>query len=142
MEVLDPKVCDAYLARLGVEVEPPTVDALFRLHRAHVEQVPYETLWIQLGERWGIDAAASAERIARSRRGGYCFHLNGALSALLGSLGYRVSRHVGGVHGPAGPAEAEMTNHLVLLVHDLPTEANPDGHWYVDAGLGDALHQP
>ena len=36
------------------------------------------------------------------RRGGYCFHLNGALSELLASLGYDVVRHVGGVHGPDG----------------------------------------
>ena len=35
-----------------------------------------------------------------------------------------------------------MTNHLVLTVHDLPSDANPDGVWYVDAGLGDALHDP
>lgn len=32
----------AYLARLGLEHEPPSVDALFRLHKAHVERVPYE----------------------------------------------------------------------------------------------------
>ncbi len=142
MGPIDEPVRDAYLARLGVELEPPSVDALFRLHRAHVERVPYETLWIQLGERWGIDAAASAARIARSRRGGYCFHLNGALSELLGSLGYQVTRHVGGVHGPAGATEAEMTNHLVLIVEGLATDVNPDGRWYVDAGLGDALHDP
>ncbi len=35
-----------------------------------------------------------------------------------------------------------MTNHLVLTVNGLPTNANPDGTWYVDAGLGDALHEP
>ena len=35
-----------------------------------------------------------------------------------------------------------MANHLVLTVRGLPTEANPGGTWYVDAGLGDALHEP
>ena len=35
-----------------------------------------------------------------------------------------------------------MTNHLVLTVRDLPNDANPDGDWYVDVGLGDALHEP
>jgi N-hydroxyarylamine O-acetyltransferase len=133
---------DAYLTRLELDAEPPSVEALFRLHRAHVERVPYETLWIQLGEQWGIGLDESAHRIATGRRGGYCFHLNGALSELLGSLGYDVVRHVGGVHGPDGPSEDEMTNHLVLTVHGLPTDANPQGDWYVDAGLGDALHEP
>ena len=35
-----------------------------------------------------------------------------------------------------------MTNHLVLTVHRLPTDTNPGGDWYVDAGLGDALYEP
>jgi N-hydroxyarylamine O-acetyltransferase len=35
-----------------------------------------------------------------------------------------------------------MANHLVLTVHGLPADTNPDGNWYVDAGLGDALHEP
>jgi arylamine N-acetyltransferase len=35
-----------------------------------------------------------------------------------------------------------MGNHLVLTVTDLPSESNPDGAWYVDAGLGDALYEP
>jgi arylamine N-acetyltransferase len=133
---------DAYLARLGLEAEPPSVEALFRLHRAQVERVTYETLWIHLGERWGIGVAESVARIARRGRGGYCYHLNGAFGALLGSLGYDVVRHVGGVHGPGGATEDSMTNHLVLTVGGLPTDANPHGTWYVDAGLGDALHEP
>jgi N-hydroxyarylamine O-acetyltransferase len=133
---------DAYLARLGLEAEPPSVGALFRLHRAQVERVAYETLWIHRGERWGIGIAESVARIARRGRGGYCYHLNGAFGALLGSLGYDVSRHVGGVHGPGGATEDSMANHLVLTVGGLPTDANPHGTWYVDVGLGDALHEP
>ena len=132
----------AYLRRLGLEAEPPSVDALFRLHRAQVERVPYETLWIHTGDRWGIGLDESTARVATGTRGGYCFHLNGAFSALLDSLGYAVARHVGGVHGPAGATDQEMANHLVLSVRDLPADDNPDGTWYVDAGLGDALHEP
>lgn len=135
-------VIDDYLARLGLERELPSVASLHRLHRAHVERVPYETVWIHTGERYGCSAEESLVRIARSRRGGYCFHLNGAFSALLASLGYDVVRHVGGVHGPDGPTEDAMTNHLVLTVHGLPSDDNPSGDWYVDVGLGDALHDP
>jgi len=133
---------DAYLARLGLEAEPPSVDALTRLHRAHVERVPYETLWIHMGERWSVDPSAAVARIARHSRGGYCFHLNGAFSELLRALGYDVARHVGGVHGPGGASPDDLTNHLVLTVRGLPADTNPDGVWYVDAGLGDALHDP
>src|SRR3954468_17143363 len=133
---------DAYLARLGLEREPPSAEALLRLHAAQVERVPYETTWIHLGERWNVDPSSSLRRIAHNGRGGYCFHLNGAFSELLQALGYRVSRHVGGVHGPDGPDEPAMTNHLVLTVSDLPSDTNPAGLWYVDAGLGAALHEP
>ena len=57
------EVIDAYLRRLGLDAEPPSVDALFRIHRAQVERVPYETTWIPLGERWDIDTKAAVERI-------------------------------------------------------------------------------
>lgn len=136
----------AYLERLGLDRTAldeggPSVEHLFAIHRSHVERVPYETTWIHLGEHWGIDAADALERIAGAGRGGYCFHLNGALSALLTQLGYQVTRHVGGVHR-SEPDAADLGNHLVLLVHDLPSDDHPDGTWYVDAGLGDALHEP
>lgn len=133
---------DAYLRRLRLAPEPPSAEALGRLHRAQVEHVPYETIWIHLGERWGIDPIDSFRRVAHDRRGGYCYHLNGAFFELLGALGYRVSRHIGGVHGPEGPTSDSLTNHLVLVVEGLPTDANPEGNWYVDAGLGDALYEP
>lgn len=138
---LDDDVRAAYLRRLGVEAQPPSLEALQELHRCQVERVPYETLWIHAGEAWGIDPIDSVSRIASGGRGGYCYHLNGALGALLHSLGYEVSGHVGGVHGPGG-SDAESTgNHLVLTVGGLPSDKNPSGNWYVDAGLGDALHE-
>jgi arylamine N-acetyltransferase len=97
-------------------------------------------MWIAAGERWGIDVAGSVTRVALQGRGGYCFHLNGAFSELLASLGYAVTRHVGGVHGPDGPDAGALANHLVLTVSGLPSDAHPAGTWYVDAGLGDTLH--
>jgi arylamine N-acetyltransferase len=139
---LDPGVRRAYLARLGLEAEPPSADGLRLLAQRQVERVPYETMWIHAGEEWGIDPSQSAARIALDGRGGYCYHTNGALGLLLSSLGYAVRGHVGGVHGPEGPNDSAAGNHLVLTVHGLPAETNPAGVWYVDAGLGDALHDP
>jgi len=138
---IDAEAQAAYLRRLGLDAEPPSVEALQRLHRRHVERVPYETMWLHAGEVWGIDPVDSVTRIARQGRGGYCYHLNGAFSELLRSLGYSVARHVGGVHGPAGPDAEALGNHLVLTVRGLPSDDNPAGIWYVDAGLGDALHE-
>lgn len=138
---LDPVVRAAYLRRLGLEGEPPSVEALTVLVQRHAERVPYETLWIPAGEHWSTDPTAAAERIALGSRGGYCYHLNGALGLLLASLGYAVHGHVGGVQA-GEPNPDARGNHLALTVTGLPTEDNPAGRWYVDAGLGDALHEP
>ncbi|MER5863676.1 arylamine N-acetyltransferase [Kitasatospora sp. NPDC002040] len=134
--MLTDTVVDRYLRRLGVERPgQPTVDGLFALHRAQVERVPYETLEIQLARPTTIEPADSVRRILDGR-GGYCFHLNGAFSALLTALGYRVEWHVGGVQvDPATPAGANA-NHLALTVEC-------EGQlWFADTGLGDGLYEP
>jgi arylamine N-acetyltransferase len=141
-EALGREVVGAYLDRLGLGAEPPSFEALCELHRRQVERVSYETLWIHSGELWNIDPLESARRIAFEGRGGYCYHLNGALCELLSSLGYTVRRHLGTVLADGMPATESVGNHLVLTVRDLPTDENPEGTWYVDAGLGDALHEP
>ena len=115
----------AYLNRLGVEAEPPSAEALTRLHRAHVERVPYETFWIHLAQGWGIDAAESTRRVATTRRGGYCYQLNGAFRTLLTALGYQVSVNVAGVHEAGGPDESTLRNHAALVVEGLPTDTQP-----------------
>ena len=88
---LERPVLEAYLRRLSLEAEPPSAEALTRLHRRHAERIPYETLWTHGGERRGINPHDAATRIAFQRRSGYCYHLNGAFAALLHALGYRVA---------------------------------------------------
>ncbi|GAA3653611.1 arylamine N-acetyltransferase [Nonomuraea antimicrobica] len=132
-----------YLRRLGLPDPlrfPVSADGLRTLHRAHVEKVSYEALEIWLGRSTTVDPRESAERIIRGR-GGYCYHLNGAFSALAGALGYDVVRHVGGVQKRGGAPEVDAS-HLVLTVRGLPSGDNPGGEWLVDVGLGDALHEP
>jgi arylamine N-acetyltransferase len=141
-EPLERDVLRAYLDRLGVDAAPPSVEALRELHRRQVESVPYETLWIHSGELWDVDPRESVRRIALEGRGGYCYHLNGALSEILRALGYTVDRHFGSVRANGMPEPQSLGNHVVLTVRDLPTDDNPDGIWYVDAGLGDAMHEP
>jgi len=78
----------AYLQRLGLEHPgPPSADGLRALHEAHVEQVAYEALEIQLGRPTTVDPHEAAARIVGQHRGGYCYHLNGAFSLLLGRWG-------------------------------------------------------
>ena len=134
-----------YLARLRLNHPgPPSADALRALHRAHVERIAYEALEIQLGRPTTVDPHEAAHRILSRHRGGYCFHLNGAFSLLLESLGYDVVWHRGGVqnHSDPQPPGPERANHLALTVHGLPADNCPSGDWLVDVGLGDALHGP
>ena len=129
----------AYLERLGVDARRGEVDAatLAALVRAHVRRVPYENIDIYRGRPPGIDPLACVERVLAGR-GGYCFHLNGALITLLEWLRVDVTRHVSGVQGRAVEvAPGPNGNHLGI------TARTPDGsEWLVDAGLGDGPAEP
>ncbi|GLW95656.1 arylamine N-acetyltransferase family protein [Actinokineospora globicatena] len=140
---VDADLRDAYLLRLGWSAPPkPTLDTLVALHKAQTALVPYEVVWIALGERRTVEPLDSVRYVVAGR-GGYCYHLNGALGCLLDWLGFDVHWRVGGVQGPqwAEPVGAN-SNHLVIEVHGLPSPDCPDGVWVVDTGMGDALHEP
>ena len=134
-----------YLERLGIaDPGEPSVAGLRALHAAHVERVAYEAIEIQLGRPTTVDPYESAERIVARHRGGYCYHLNGAFSLLLRELGYDVVWHRAGVENHADPdyPGADRANHLALTVGGLASQECPSGSWFVDVGLGDALHDP
>jgi N-hydroxyarylamine O-acetyltransferase len=132
---------NAFLRRLGIEqIEPPSVAALHRLHRAFVERVPYEVIEIQLERPTSLDALEAADRIVARRRGGYCFHLNGAFAALLTELGYGVVLHRAGVQNRNEQRAGIFRNHLALTVAGLADQ--PETEWLVDVGLGDAIYDP
>jgi N-hydroxyarylamine O-acetyltransferase len=131
-----------YLAHIGAgDVGPPSLDALGVLQARHLERVVFENLEIQRGRPTTVAYGESAERIVKRGLGGYCFHLNGAFGLLLEALGYEVSRRRGTVQPPQ-TAPGRILNHLVVLVHGLPTSANPEGTWWTEVGLGDGATRP
>lgn len=139
---LDESLRDAYLRRLGFDTVPPaTAATLFAVHRAQVERIPYESIWVWLDERRTIQPLDSIGYLLGGR-GGYCYHQNGAMATLLDWLGFSVHWHVAGVQGHPDAAPNVDGNHLGLTVTGLPTDANPAGAWLIDAGLGDGLHEP
>jgi N-hydroxyarylamine O-acetyltransferase len=136
-----------YLQRLGLgDAGTADIDTLRAVHAAHAERVAYEVLWIWGGQAPQVttNPYEAAERIVAHHRGGYCYHLNGALSLLLSELGFDVVWHRAGVQNreEPNPPGAGRANHLALTVHGLPSGDNPAGDWFVDVGLGDALHEP
>ena len=84
---------DRYLERIGfdgpIRHDVTTVEAL---QRAHLTAVPFENLDVyhRRGVATGIDW--SVPKIVERGRGGWCYELNGAFSALLESLGFTVTR--------------------------------------------------
>ena len=105
------------------------------LHRQHLLTVPFENL--DIGKRpIVIDEEAFVQKIAGEGRGGFCYELNGAFSALLRALGYKVtllSARVGGRDGTFSPE----FDHLALHVVDDHGEA-----WLADVGFGDNFLEP
>lgn len=123
----------AYLRRIGFESEirhdAATLEAL---QRAHMTAVPFENLHVFHRRGVRTDPAWSVPKVLGGR-GGWCFELNGAFSALLDSLGFNVTRLGAEVLLPGAPP-AEL-DHLTIRV-DL---AEP---YLVDVGFGDSFIRP
>ena len=112
------------------------------MHRAHVARIPYDNLSIMLGRPDPVDPEAGVARAGSGGRLGYCFQQNGAFGWLLAELGFSVSRRHGHVWSRPEDELGTELNHLVLVVSGLPTEDNPGGHWWADAGLGEGFAEP
>lgn len=125
---------DTYLRRIGFDrPEPPSAAALRRLHRRHLETVPFENLDIPLGRPLTLTPEALYEKIVERRRGGFCYELNGLFCWLLGELGYDVQRLAAAVYGDDGPGQPFA--HMLLKV-ELATP------WIADVGFGDSFLVP
>jgi len=124
----------AYLARIGAaHPAAPDLTALRELHLRHLYAVPFENLSIHLGEPVRLDEKSLLDKVVHRRRGGFCYELNGAFSALLSALGFRVTLLAARVAGAGGMAP--LFDHLVLRV-DAPEP------WLVDVGFGRFCRYP
>jgi len=125
----------AYLRRIGYTAPiTPTLETLRRIHRAHLETVPFENLDISQERRIVLEQDRFVQKIVEENRGGFCYELNGAFAALLGEMGFRVTLlsarppHQDGSPGPE-------FDHLALRV-------DIEQPWLVDVGLGNASWSP
>ena len=78
-----------YMTRIGVaDVKlQPDLETLTRLQRAHLIRVPFENLDIHWKIPIALDEKKFYEKIVSSRRGGFCYELNGLFNILLRSIG-------------------------------------------------------
>ncbi len=125
----------AYLDRIGFEGAPRAdLDTLTRLHRGHVENIPYENLDVQFGREVSRDPEAIFDKLVTRRRGGWCYEMNGLLSWALREIGFDVMHMAGGVMR-AAVGDDQVGNHLVLHVR-------LDRPYIADVGFGDGLIEP
>ncbi len=126
----------AYLSRIEYRGSlEPALETLRALHYAHLLAVPFENL--DIPERpIVLDEARFFGKIVTSRRGGFCYELNGLFAALLRELGFRVALLSARVDGGKGSAETlREFDHLTLRV-DL------DEPWLADVGFGESFYEP
>jgi N-hydroxyarylamine O-acetyltransferase len=112
----------------------PDSETLRGLHRAHLLAVPFENLDISYGRKIVLDEDALVRKIVEERRGGFCYELNGAFTALLRELAFRVTLLSARVFRSDGSMSPEF-DHLTLRV-DL------EEPWLVDVGFGDSFVEP
>ena len=125
----------AYLRRIGFAGEPRVdLATLRRIHRLHLEVIPYENLDVQLQRPLGFELSAHFDKLVASPRGGWCYEMNGLMAWALEQIGFRVTRLAGAVvRDKAG--DASIGSHLALCV-DL------DQRYLADVGFGDGLIEP
>ena len=124
----------AYLQRIHFqgELEPGT-ELLSSLHHANLLAVPFENLDIHLGRPIELDEQHLFEKIVASRRGGFCYELNGLFAWLLRELGFQVDLLSAEVF--EGGTFSPEFDHLALRVR-------MEGDWLADVGFGDSFIRP
>lgn len=127
---------DAYFERIGYDGPRNTdLNTFNGVHRAHLLGVPYENLEIQLDRENRLGDGLFYDKIVNNRRGGWCYEMNGLLTAALDELGFDVTR-VSGAVARNLIGEDAVGNHLVGLVDLYGTR------FVSDVGLGDGPLEP
>jgi N-hydroxyarylamine O-acetyltransferase len=124
-----------YLNRIGYSGSlEPNLETLIKLHRAHLQTIPYENLEIHFGRKLELSLERIFERLVLERRGGWCYEMNGLLAWVLREIGFdlrlvstQVTRSDGSLMAPG--------DHVALIVQ---LEKN----WLVDVGWGNGFLDP
>ena len=126
---------DAYLARIGyVGSRTPTLATLRAIHALQPAAIPFESLDPFLQRPVRLDLRSLQAKLVGSRRGGYCFELNGLFAGALGALGFSITPLSARVRWMAPPDRPEGARTHTLARLDLP-----EGTYLADVGFGGHL---
>jgi N-hydroxyarylamine O-acetyltransferase len=115
----------------------PDADTLHGLQLAHLLNVPFENLDIGLKRVIQIDEPAIWDKVIASRRGGFCYELNGLFAWLLKQVGFEVTYLNARVFNREGNLGIDF-DHLALLAQ---VPGQPE-RWLADVGFGDSFNEP
>ena len=125
---------EAYLDRIGYQgPREPTADALRQLHQAHLLNVAFENLDIQLDRSIVLSLSSLYKKVVLHRRGGFCYELNGLFGWLLKQLGFSVKKLSARVF--EGDQLGSEFDHLILMIQ-------LKERWIADVGFGDSFLEP
>jgi N-hydroxyarylamine O-acetyltransferase len=123
---------DSYFARIGYGgPATPNLATLTAVQAAQVAAIAFENLNPLMGLPVNLDLDSLQAKLVQSRRGGYCFELNGLFKAALKAMDFQVTGLAARVRWMAA-ADAPLggRSHMLLKV-DLA-----DGPYLADAGFG------
>lgn len=124
-----------YLNRIGIDkAEHPSLEFLTRIQVRHLLSIPFEDLDIPF-RRIELNLEKIYNKIIYTKRGGFCYELNGLLHWLLTSLGFRVDMLSARVFNNSTNDFGPEYDHMVLLVH-------LEQDYLVDVGFGDSFRVP
>ncbi|NJD22185.1 MAG: arylamine N-acetyltransferase [Melioribacter sp.] len=125
-----------YLARIGIaKIKSPSIDFLMELQNQHLLSIPFEDLDIPERDRIILDIERIYKKIIPTKRGGFCYELNGLFHWLLTELGYKVDMLSARVYNNSKNELGPEFDHMTLLVH-------LDKNFLVDVGFGDSFRKP
>ncbi len=125
----------SYLDRIGIEkIEDPSLKYLAELQHHHLLSIPFEDLDIP-GKRIELDLEKIYNKITPTKRGGFCYELNGLFHWLLTSLGFKVDMLSARVFNSQKNEFGPEFDHMTLMVH-------LEKDYLVDAGFGDSFRVP
>ncbi len=132
---------NSYLKRLGVaEVKHPSLGFLTELQSQHIQSIPFEDLDIPDRARIELNLRKIYNKIIPTKRGGFCYELNGLFHWLLTKLGYKVDMLSAKVYNNQKKEFGPEFDHMALLVH--LKKGLLDKDFLVDVGFGDSFRAP
>ena len=107
-----------YVTRIGLDGSSlePNIESLRLLQRSHLLSVPFENLDIHWSRPITLDRERFYAKIVSSRRGGFCYELNGLFDTLLQEIGFKTRLVSARVYSGEERGHGPEFDHAAIIV--------------------------